>query len=241
MVWFNKLVISLFVIFSFSAQASINVSLHQDLQLLVVENKNVGFTLFDNNQFTLENGTHQIVVRVSKLVSKQGQKEKFKSTAIVVRFNANDANVTISPSRTFMRTEEIQGFDKNPQLIATINGQNTTIEQQLLTTSESITQDYAAQLKAQNNVNGIEHADVIASSSTAIEVNSVSSLEMTQRLFVKASEIEKTRFTDWAFKNRKSFDSALNGESKVLVMLEYWYQKSSFDEKAQILTWIITQ
>lgn len=241
MVRFNTLFISLFVIFTFSAQANINVSLHQDLQLLVVENKNVGFTLFDNNQFSLENGTHQIVVRVSKLVSKQGEKEKFKSAAIAVRFKANDANLTISPTRTFMRVEEIQGFDKNPLLIATVNEKSIAIEQQLLKSSGGITRDYAAELKAQGNADYRENVAVVSATPTPIENNDASPIEMTQRLFVNASDVEKTHFTDWAFKNRKSFSSALNSDSKTLTMLEYWYKKANTDEKAQILTWIITQ
>lgn len=238
--WFTRIVILSFAVCAFSAQASINISLHQDLQLLVVENENVGFTLFDNNQFTLENGSHQIVLRVSKLVSRQGEKEKFKSEAIAVRFEASDVNLTISPARTFMRAEEIQGFDKNPQVIATVDGQNMPIEQQLLKGTNSIKQDYAAQLKAQSSGDGIVQTEV-AASSAVIEVSEASSVEMSQRLFVKASEKEKKLFTDWAFKNRKEITTELNAEGKILPMLEYWYEKADGEQKAQILTWIITQ
>ncbi|WP_022942910.1 hypothetical protein [Psychromonas hadalis] len=68
-----------------------------------------------------------------------------------------------------------------------------------------------------------------------------SPLQMSQDLFVKASDTEKEQFTDWAFKNRKSIEAPLNAEGKILPMLEYWYEKASSDEKAEILTWILAQ
>ncbi|MCP5078232.1 MAG: hypothetical protein GY951_09290 [Psychromonas sp.] len=64
-------------------------------------------------------------------------------------------------------------------------------------------------------------------------------LQMSQELFAKASDTEKEQFTDWAFENRKSIETPLDGKGKILPMLEYWYEKATSDEKAEILTWIL--
>ncbi len=66
-------------------------------------------------------------------------------------------------------------------------------------------------------------------------------IEMSKELFVKASDMEKEQFSDWAFKNRKAVTAELKTESKVLAMLEYWYQQASESQRAQILTWVIAQ
>ncbi|GLS89637.1 hypothetical protein GCM10007916_07040 [Psychromonas marina] len=239
MAWFKKLVISLFAVCAFSAQATINVSMHQDLEVLVLNNKNVGFTIFGNNKFTLENGKNQIVVRVSKLVIKQGEKEKFKSEPIVINFDINDANLMISPSRTFMRVEEIQGFDKNPVVIVTQEGQPLDVEQQLLERGVGISRDYAAELKAQNGADNISQLAANTAAVSVAKVTTASPIKMSQDLFIKASESEKEQFTDWAFENRKSIKSELNGEGKILPMLEYWYEKANLDQRAELLTWIL--
>jgi uncharacterized protein YccT (UPF0319 family) len=241
MVWFKKLIISLFAVCAFSAQAAINVSMHQDLELLVINGKNVGFTVFGNNKFTLENGQSQIVVRVSKLVIKQGEKEKFKSEPIIVSFDINDANLMISPSRTFMRVEEIQGFDKTPTVIVTKEGLPIDVEQQLLERGVGISRDYAAELKAQNGNQNIAQLAAVAAPVSVAKVSNVSPIKMSQDLFSKASASEKDQFTNWAFENRKSIKSELNGEGKILPMLEYWYEKANLDERAELLTWILAQ
>lgn len=75
-----------------------------------------------------------------------------------------------------------------------------------------------------------------------VEVAKVSdSIKMTQSLFAKASATEKEQFSDWAFKNRKSITEPLIAEGKILPMMEYWFEKSTADQRAEIITWIISQ
>jgi len=240
--WMNKLIVLLLAACTFTVQASINVSLHQDLELLVLNKKNVGFTIFDNNKFTLENGKQQIVIRVSKLVQKQGQKEKFKSEPIIITLDTNDAELIISPTRVFFLHERIEGFDKNPVLSATNNGKPFELNQVLLERGAGISRDYAAELKAQNEFNNvaITPASEVAVVTTTVK-KAASPLKMSQDLFAKASATEKEQFTDWAFKNRKEIKSQLVAEGKILPMLEYWYEKATSDERAEILTWVLAQ
>lgn len=242
---FNKLVVLIFSVCTFSVQADIKVSLHQDLEILVLNNKNVGYTIFDNNEFTLKNGENQIVIRVSKLVIKQGYKEKFKSEPVVLSFNLSDVNVEVTPERSFIRYEEIKGFDKNPTFIVTNNGENISVENALLERGAGMTRDYATELKAYNQENNIvvATAGVSSVSTTTESVKKVpaSPIIMSQALFIKANAAEKEQYTDWAFENRKSIAAPLNGEGKILPMLEYWYEKATKDEKAEILTWVLAQ
>ncbi|MCP4325964.1 MAG: DUF2057 domain-containing protein, partial [Alteromonadales bacterium] len=215
-------------------QANINVSLHQDLEFLVVKNKNVGFKIFDDSKVTLKNGQNQLVVRISKLLTNQGQREKFKSEPIVITFDLKDANVVIEPTRTFLLKDRVEGFDKNPTVYAYVDGKKIVIKQEILERGADISRDHADELKNYNEENNIASAV----NKPAVKI-AASPIKMSQDLFAKASDNEKEQFTDWAFKNRKSINTALNGEGKILPMLEYWYEKATSDEKAEILTWIL--
>lgn len=257
--WFNKTLLLVLATSVFSVQASVNVSLHQDLEILVKNQKNVGFTVFDNNQFTLENGQNQFVVRVSKLIIKQGEKQKFKSEPIVVTFNLSDTDLELLPERIFTRDEQVNGFDKKPVLIAKSAGKTISVEQGLLERGVGMSRDYAAELKAYNiDTNKVIAATVSAPvvANTTKQANQVTtqavtaqttsssataSVKMSQDLFARASDAEKEQFTDWAFKNRKAIKAPLKTESRVLSMLEYWYEKANQDERAEILTWILAQ
>jgi uncharacterized protein YccT (UPF0319 family) len=240
--WINKLAVLSFAVCTFSVQADVNISLHQDLELLVISEENSGFSIFGDNTFKLKNGKSQVVVRVSKLVFKYGEKEKFKSEPLILSFDLNDVDLEISPARNFMRIEEVNGFDKKPIVIVTQNGKSVEVKQELLKRGSGISRDYAAELKAQNGfVESTDVASVAVVATTPVKKAPASPIKMSEDLFAKASSAEKEQFTDWAFKNRKAIKAPLDGEGKILPMLEYWYEKASADEKAEILTWILAQ
>ncbi|WP_028864084.1 hypothetical protein [Psychromonas aquimarina] len=81
----------------------------------------------------------------------------------------------------------------------------------------------------------------MAQPAAVVKQDAADPVQMSKDLFVKASAAEKELFSDWAFKNRKTLGAELNSESKVLSMLEYWYQQASESQRAQILTWVIAQ
>lgn len=66
-------------------------------------------------------------------------------------------------------------------------------------------------------------------------------VEMTKYWFDDATTVEKEQFTEWAFVNRKSVTTSLEGNSKSVEMLSYWYEKASSEDKAQILTWLLNK
>ncbi len=94
-------------------------------------------------------------------------------------------------------------------------------------------------LASSKSLKSREVVDIPAVVTTPVVKTEKQALQMSQSLFAKASILEKELFTNWAFKNRKSINTPLNGEGKVLPMLEYWYEKATSDEKAEILTWIL--
>lgn len=73
------------------------------------------------------------------------------------------------------------------------------------------------------------------------EEKKTDAIKMTQNLFAKATTTEKEQFSDWAFKNRKSISTSLTAEGKILPMLEYWFEKATPEQRAEIVTWIISQ
>lgn len=68
-----------------------------------------------------------------------------------------------------------------------------------------------------------------------------SPVSMSQDLYAKASDTEKMQYSDWAFANRKSITTPLTGEGKILPMLAEWFEKASVAERAEIVTWVISQ
>ena len=104
----------------------------------------------------------------------------------------------------------------------------------------SIPGGYIGALLNSYQVNAVQNAAPVTAVATQ-EKETASPIKMTQALFAKASTAEKERFTDWAFKNRKSIKAELNGKGRRLPMLEYWFEKASEEEKAEILTWILSQ
>ena len=105
----------------------------------------------------------------------------------------------------------------------------------------SVPGGYIGALLNSYEVNSMQTAKPAATAVVMQSKETASPLKMTQDLFVKASDAEKEQFTDWAFKNRKSIKTELNGKGKILPMLEYWFEKASEEERAEILTWVLAQ
>ncbi|WP_019616721.1 hypothetical protein [Psychromonas ossibalaenae] len=83
--------------------------------------------------------------------------------------------------------------------------------------------------------------NIIQPAPVVVKAETADPIAMSKELFIKASAAEKEQFTDWAFKNRKTISAELKSESKIVSMLEYWYQQASESQRAQILTWVIAQ
>ncbi len=181
----------------------------------------------------------------------QGAFEKFNSKPLVLTFNATDVDLVITPTRIISSRNKINGFDKKPAVkIENMAGEKIDFHQAILPAGSGISRDYEKEVAKYNQKNNFKISlsapeDVyltdVNGKKTIVPVVIKKASKMIETLYVKASSVEKEQFTDWAFKNRKSIETPLNGEGKILPMLEYWYEKATSDEKAEILTWVLAQ
>ncbi|WP_086982702.1 YccT family protein [Vibrio aphrogenes] len=230
---------------SFQAAADVKINLNRDVQPLVINGEELGFSLSDKSEFILKDGQNQLVLQVSKLVQNRGEYEKFNSAAIVVTFSASNASLTISPEGKILTTEDAKQYNKNPKLLL-VNQSNKSIaaQQGVLVPLSGLTRDYTKELAAYNKSNNII---VAGSTATAVAATSVSSdkgaskpQEMVEYWYGEASDVEKEAFSSWAFQNRKQVSNDLKTTDKPSEMLDYWYKKASPQQRSAILSWLLT-
>ncbi len=229
---------------SSQAFADVTVHLHRDLAPVVVDGEELGFSIGSKSPLVLNNGFNQLVVRVSKLVEKQGEHEKYNSEPIVVMFDADNAEFTLKPGSLIMRGEHAEAFDSDPKIIVDpSSGSNILIKQSVLPRGAGFSRDYEKELvrfNAKNNINVESVATSInVSKQKEAAVLDNGSIAKSKKLFSKATSAEKEQFIDWALKNRKNSVSSLDSDSRTLEMLEYWFDEANKEEKSAILSWII--
>ncbi|UPQ88627.1 YccT family protein [Vibrio sinaloensis] len=236
------------VITSFAPMAKVDLTFHRDISPLIIQGEEVGFSLFNKSAYQLEDGQSQIVLRVSKLVDKQGEKEKFNSEVLVVSFDASNEQVLIEPGMTITRKEHATAFDANPSLkITSSTGQKLDYQQAILPASMGVTRDYEKELAKFNKANGIVVPGMVAA--TAVESQSAiqsaqpsSAQSMVQYWYEKAQPVDKEQFVEWAFANRKQQQlEALDSDSKPLEMMSYWYTEADAGERKAIFAWLVSQ
>ncbi|CCO46493.1 putative VvgS protein [Vibrio nigripulchritudo SOn1] len=203
-----KVLVACAVLLPIQTFANVQVHLHRDLTPVVIEGEEVGFRIGKKNTIVLKNGQNQIVVRISKLVAKQGEYEKFNSEPMVVTFEASNTELTLNPTRVITRIEQIGSFEDNPEVVMfDKNGRSYTIEQGLLKRGSGLTRDYERELAKFNQKNGIEIAAVAAASNTVstsknakISSNKHSSTTLSglKSDFTKLTAEEKKEFLMWA-------------------------------------------
>lgn len=232
---------------SFQAAAEVKIHLERDIQPLVINGDELGFSLGKKNDFELKNGQNQMVVQVSKLVQNKGEYEKFNSSAIVVTFSASDTSVTVAPDGKIITTEDAQKYNKNPILLLTgSSGKKINAEQDILKPLSGITRDYLKELTAYNKSNGIavaSSAAIVTAAALSEKANAKDriskSQEMVEYWYSEATPEEKSSFSNWAFQNRKQVSGELSGKSTPSQMLDYWYKKASPEQRADILSWLL--
>lgn len=240
------------MIASFAPRAEVSVDFHSDISPLLVGGDPVGYSFFAKSSYMLPDGNNQIVLRVSKLVEKLGEKEKFNSKAFVLTFDQTDQELFIEPNAKIVRAEQAQEFDEAPKF-SVKNAQNEEIEFELaeLPNLGGLTRDYEKELAKFNK----KHHPSLAVASTAsavstTEVGNTSTLElvsessepnMFEYWLKQASAEDIDQFAQIAFEGRKQASISIpEGESQALQMLGYWYNKASVEQRKQILSHLIS-
>lgn len=206
------------------AFSQVNVTLHKDVEALVVNGEALPISVISKSKFELENGTNQLVVRVSKLVSSGSEFDKFKTDPLVITFDASDTDLTITPSRIIMAERQIKDFKQNPSF-SLINSSGSQIEskQEVLPAGPGLLRDYEKELVKFNENRGIgKHVTLPPSDSEPVkakdlslstvlqakkaELSSENSMILMQADFLRMSAEEQKKFLNWAVKNVRSQD-----------------------------------
>jgi len=236
------------VVASFAPKAEVNIDFHSDVSPLLVGGEAVGYSFFSKTEYTVPDGTNQVVLRVSKLVEKLGEKEKFNSKAFVLTFTEENQTISIEPNAKIMRLDQAEDFDKNPDFIVK-NKQGRTIKYELdeLPNLGGITRDFEKELAKYNKKH---YPELLVASSTVVAVNtkkvkqpeaSGSEPNMFDYWLEQANASEIDQFAQLAFEGRKSPRIDIpNDAPQPIQMLGYWYNKASVEERKQILTKLIS-
>lgn len=241
----GKIVIFSSVAASFAVQAAVEVNLHRDIEPIVLEGKEVGFSLSKKDKVVLPNGTNQIVIRVAKLVEKKGEREKFNSKPQVFTITASDAVLFLSPEMKITRFEQAEVFEQEPTYsLESKDGSDVEYTYETLPPLSGITRDYVKELRRYNEQNNMS---VEAPSNDSLQNmaphNSVKpqAQEMVEYWFTKASKEDKELFIDWAFSNRTQISPKSLEGTKELEMMAHWYQEATPETRKELLSWSLAQ
>lgn len=228
---------------SFQSAADVKIGLNQDVQPVVINGDELGFSLTSKKEFNLENGQNQIVVQIEKLVQNRGEYEKYNSVPVVITLEQADTSLTISPSSKVSTTEDAKQFDKQPKFtVKNSNNDVVNVQQDRLEALGGFTRDYEKELAAYNKANNIVLAGTTNVSTAVVaktDVKISKPQEMVEYWYQEAEQSEKEAFSSWAFQNRKQVSEDLKTTGKPSEMLDYWYKKASEEQRSQILTWLL--
>lgn len=186
----SMLILGAFVPFfvPFFTQAQVNVTLHKDVEALVVNGESLPMTIMEKKRFSLPGGKNQLVVRLSKLVESGSQFEKFKSDPLVITFDASDVNFTVSPTRAINSERQIKDFRGNPSFrLLTANDKDVSATQDVLPAGPGLLRDYEKELVKFNQKRGVvlfsaSAQNTIPAASVASPVISVPSPKISQEM-----------------------------------------------------------
>lgn len=242
---FKILLLAGLVSASFQSAADVKIDLNQDVQPVVINGDELGFSLTSKKEFNLDNGQNQIVVQIEKLVQNRGEYEKYNSVPVVITLDQADTSLTISPSLKIVTTEDAKQFDKQPKFtVKNANNDVVKVQQDRLEALGGFTRDYEKELAAYNKANNIvldaTAATVSASAMVSQQNVKISKpQEMVEYWYQEAAQSEKEAFSSWAFQNRKQVSADLKATGKPSEMLDYWYKKATEEQRSQILTWLL--
>ncbi|NOH81349.1 DUF2057 domain-containing protein [Vibrio sp. RE86] len=241
------------VVASFAPRAEVSLDFHSDISPLLVGGEEVGYSFFARSAYTVPDGKNQVVLRVSKLVEKMGEKEKFNSKAFVMTFDESNQELFIEANAKLMRVEQAEAFNETPRFsVKNAQGKQIQFDLDELPNLGGITRDHEKELVKYNKKNYPEliagTTAVVATSTTVTteskkieEKSSSSEANMFDYWMEQANASEIEQFADIAFKERKLPQiSVPNEASQPVQMLGYWFNKASVEEKKQILTRLIS-
>lgn len=246
-----KVLLSSASLLPFSVSAAIEIKLAEEISPIVVNGEESGFRIGKLSDITLDDGTHQLVVRVSKLVTGQTGYEKFNSSPIVLTFSATNQGLKLGSAKSITTLADAKAFDAAPMLSLTdiSTGEPIEVKQDELPRLQGISRDYVKELNAYNKKNNPALVDAAVAPAVVVApveqtndlASAQTSVSMVQYLFGEASAAERKEFANWAFANRAEVTQPIATSNKLVSMMADWYQKADKIEKSSILSWLISQ
>ncbi|MEZ9526036.1 YccT family protein [Enterovibrio norvegicus] len=155
----NKVLKSILVVGAlvpFYASAAVNVTLHKDVEAIIINGEELPLTLMSKNTFSMENGTNQLVVRLSKLIATGSEFDKFKSDPLVITFSSENSDILIKSTRQIDRDAQVKGFKESPSFTLTDqSGNAVSSDQNVLPQGQGFLRDYEKELARFNKKQGV--------------------------------------------------------------------------------------
>ena len=239
------------LIFSSVSHAKIEVFLDQNVSPIAINGEKTPIRLTKKSNYEFNNGTNQIVIKMEALVrSSNGDFEKFNSEVVIMTFDAADQNLILKPNFRVKNVSDAKEFNKHAQftLIDKKTNKNVTVKQEFLPDAGGIMRDYELEVARYNVKNKIALSDA---SIAVLQIENkdkikmmenddgINTMKMVEHWYSKASEKERTEFTELAFQSRKNNINLDDGnESKALDMMVHWYNESTDEQKKSVISWL---
>ncbi|MFC0323602.1 DUF2057 domain-containing protein [Gallibacterium melopsittaci] len=192
------------------------VKVTPNISLLAIDGEKAKSSLTKSqNSFNIsDNGTHQVVVRVSEVVNNGSDKTLFESNPIIVTFQGSSQDLVITaPRLDNMRNANL--FAKNPKItVKTTADQEVSTKQDILQQSGIFPDTRVAEDLAEYN----------ASQGVAAVPNLVSVSMPAAIPTAAGTKASKAKIT-------------VQGENVAEQMLQYWYQQADKETQARFLKW----
>lgn len=202
----------------FLAKAEVTIKLDKNVEAIVVEGEERPLTVLNKTSFTLPDGLNQLVLRVSKLVAKNSEFEKFRSDPMVVTFDASDTSLYIKPEHNIRFEREAKEYKSKAKFVLqTPDGQTLAAEQAILPRGSGFTRNYEKELARFNKKNQIsvyqENEPVLAQQAplpaknvkqVKAHLSGENAAILLKADFLRMTQEERKAFLTWASKNINS-------------------------------------
>ncbi|HAS6349960.1 DUF2057 domain-containing protein [Vibrio sp. IRLE0018] len=250
----QKLLFVVGVVFaSFAPKADVDIDFHRDISPILVGEDLVGYSFFSKDSYQVPNGTNQVVLRVSKLVEKLGEKEKFNSNAFVLTFTQSDKKISIEPNAKILKVEQAEQFNKTPSFLVKDSQGNTVITQvAVLPSLGGISRDYEKELAKFNakyypelvlaqQATVASHAVESTSVSNEGNANLPTNEGMMEYWLKQATSEEIELFTELALQARNHPELIVpENATQSVQMLSYWFNKATSEERKKVLAYLVS-
>ncbi|WP_028024739.1 YccT family protein [Enterovibrio calviensis] len=227
-----KSVLVLGALVPFFASAAVNVKLHKDVEAIIVNGEELPMLVMGQSQFSMENGTNQLVIRLSKLIATGSEFEKFKSDPLVVTFTSENTDILIESSRQIDREAQVKDFKQSPAFTLTDqSGNSVSSQQDVLPQTPGFLRDYEKELAKFNAKQGI-----------TLGVTSQTASVVAQAPNEKVSEINPVPVEQMMVSPQKNTSiQRVNGVSSEnsIILLQADFLRMSPDQQKHFLQWAV--